>query len=58
MSRSDMAGTAHKLASLRGLTAQVMDPGSNAATEIEGLWNWLCAELHLGTPALVHKGAA
>jgi chromosome partitioning protein len=49
---------AHKLASLRGLTVQEIDPGSNAATEIEGLWNWLCAELHLGTFALVHKGAA
>jgi chromosome partitioning protein len=49
---------AHKLASLRGLTAQEIDPGSNAATEIEGLWNWLGAELHLGTFALVHKGAA
>jgi hypothetical protein len=49
---------AYKLASLRGLTAQEIDPGSNAATEIEGLWNWLCAELHLGTLALVHKGAA
>ena len=56
MSRSDMAGTAHKLARLRGLTAQEIDPGSDAATEIEGLWNWLCAELHLGTLALVHKG--
>jgi hypothetical protein len=53
-----MARTAHKLVSLRGLTAQEIYPGSNAATEIEGPWNWLCAELHLGTLALVHKGAA
>jgi hypothetical protein len=34
---------------------QEIDPGSDAATEIEGLWNWLCAELHLGTLALVHR---
>jgi chromosome partitioning protein len=49
---------AHKLANLQGLTVQEMEPSSVAAMEVEALWAWLSAQLQLGTPALVHKGAA
>jgi chromosome partitioning protein len=49
---------AHKLANLQGLTVQEMEPASFAAMEIVGLWAWLGAQLHVGMPALVHKGAA
>ena len=49
---------AHKLANLRGLTVQEMEPASVAAMEVEALWAWLCAQLQLSTNALVHKGAA
>jgi chromosome partitioning protein len=48
----------HKLASLKGLTAQEIEPKSNAAGEIENLWGWVRAELQNGTSAIVHKGAA
>jgi chromosome partitioning protein len=49
---------AHKLASLKGLTAQEIEPTSHAALEIQALWAWLSAQLQAGTGALVHKGAA
>lgn len=48
----------HKLANLRGLTAQEIEPGSTAAAEIASLWDWLSAELQLGTSAQLHAGAA
>jgi chromosome partitioning protein len=49
---------AHKLASLKGLTAQENEPASQAALEINALWSWVSAQLHIGTSALVQKGAA
>ena len=48
----------HRLANIKGLTAQEMEPESIAADEIAALWGWLGAMLQLGTSAGVHKGAA
>ena len=48
----------HRVANIKGLTAQELEPGSTAADEITNLWNWLSAALQLGTSADVHKGAA
>jgi chromosome partitioning protein len=48
----------HRAANIRGLTAQELEPASAAATQITSLWQWLSAQLHLGTTAHVHKGAA
>ncbi len=48
----------HRLANIKGLTAQEMDPESVAANEIALLWDWLSARLRLGKTATVHKGAA
>jgi chromosome partitioning protein len=47
----------HREGSLRGLTAQEIQPDSRAALEIQGLWDWICAELQLTTSAHVHKVA-
>lgn len=47
----------HRDASREGLTAQEMEPDSKASQEIQALWEWLCAELQIGTIALVHKKA-
>jgi chromosome partitioning protein len=47
----------HREGSLRGLTAQEIQPESRAAVEIQGLWDWICAELQLTTSAPVHKVA-
>lgn len=47
----------HREGSLRGLTAQELQPDSRAALEIQGLWEWICAELQLTTSAPVHKVA-
>jgi chromosome partitioning protein len=49
--------TAHKEASLLGLTASELDPNSKAAAELRTLWLWLCAELQLTDSAQVHKVA-
>ncbi len=49
---------AHRQASIKGLTAQEMEPESSAAREIQSLWNWLSATLKMGKRANVHKGAA
>jgi chromosome partitioning protein len=49
---------AHRNANPTGLTAYEAEPGSRPAAEIAALWEWLRAELQLGTSALVHKGAA
>ncbi len=46
----------HRLANIKGLTAQEMDPGSPAALEIEGLWDWFCAYVQLKIPADVQNG--
>lgn len=49
---------AHRLASVKGLTAQENEPDGVAATEIELLWDWLAAVLQVSTSATVHsKGA-
>lgn len=49
---------AHRLASIKGLTAQENEPDGVAATEIELLWDWLAAVLQVSTGATVHsKGA-
>ncbi len=47
----------HREGSLRGQTAREIQPDSKAAAEIDGLWNWICAELQLTTNAIVHKVA-
>jgi chromosome partitioning protein len=48
----------HREGSLRGLTAQEIQPDSRAAIEIGLLWEWLCSELQLTKDALVHKAAS
>ena len=48
----------HRVANIKGLTAQELEPGSIAADEITNLWSWLSAALQLGTSAEMHKGAA
>lgn len=45
----------HRDASRDGLTAQELEPDSKAAHEIQALWDWVCAELQMGTSAPVHK---
>ena len=47
----------HRDGSLRGLTAQELQPDSRAAIEIGLLWDWLNSELQLTTSATVHKVA-
>jgi len=49
---------AHRNANPSGLTAFESEPDSRAAAEIAALWAWLSSELHVGTNAHVHKGAA
>ena len=41
----------HEEANETGLTAQELEPASKAAAEINALWVWLCAQLHLSTNA-------
>jgi chromosome partitioning protein len=48
----------HRHAARQGLTAQELEPNSRAAAEVSDLWNWICAELHMGTRALVHSEVA
>lgn len=56
----------HRLANIKGLTAQELEPVGKVAREIEALWDWFSAEVQIGTDeelqdgtvALVHKGAA
>lgn len=48
----------HRIANIKGLTAQEMEPDSIAADDIAALWNWLSATLQLSNSAVVHKGAA
>ena len=45
----------HREGSLQGMTAQELQPESKAAAEINALWAWLCAELHMTTNAIVHR---
>ena len=45
----------HRDASRDGQTAQELEPDSKAAQEIQALWDWVRAELQMGTSAPVHK---
>ena len=47
----------HRDASREGATAQEMEPNSRAALEIKVLWDWICAQLQIGTGASVHRMA-
>jgi chromosome partitioning protein len=47
----------HRDGSFHGKTAQELEPAGKASREINALWNWLSAELHLSTSAPVHKRA-
>ncbi len=49
---------AHRLANIKGLTAQELEPDSVAAHEIAMLWEWFSATVQFGSSAVVHKGAA
>jgi len=49
---------AHRLANIKGLTAQEIEPDSVAAQEIAALWEWFSATVQFGSSAEVHKGAA
>ncbi len=48
----------HREAARVGRTAQEIDPASKAAAEIESLWSWLAAQVHLRNGAPVHSGRA
>lgn len=48
----------HRLANIKGLTAQELEPEGSAASEVIELWSWLCAALQLGKSAIVHKRRA
>lgn len=45
----------HRDANPKGLTAQELEPNSTAAREITALWEWLCAQLQMGTNAGVQS---
>ena len=47
----------HRLANVKGLTAQELEPDSAAAAEVRALWKWVSATLQLGERARVHKGS-
>jgi len=47
----------HREGSLRGNTAQELQPDSQAASELNALWEWISGELQLGASAHVHKVA-
>ncbi len=47
----------HRLANVKGLTAQELEPKSAAAAEVRALWKWVSATLQLGKRARVHSGA-
>lgn len=47
----------HRVSTVQGLTAQEIEPNSNAAVEIKQFWNWICATVQIGTSAPVHKKA-
>jgi chromosome partitioning protein len=48
----------HRLANIKGLTAQESEPKSAAADEIKQLWKWFSATLQMGKGASVHKKGA
>jgi chromosome partitioning protein len=45
----------HRDASREGVTAQELEPKSKAAQEIQALWEWICAQMHISTNAYVHN---
>lgn len=47
----------HRDASREGKSAQELEPNSKAANEIAVIWQWVCAELQIGTSARVHNKA-
>jgi chromosome partitioning protein len=49
---------AHRDASREGVTPQELEPDGKAALEIATLWQWVCAELHIGTNADVHNSTS
>jgi chromosome partitioning protein len=48
----------HRLANIKGLTAQEMEPKGRAAKEIKDLWKWFSATVQVGNRAVVHKKGA
>jgi chromosome partitioning protein len=48
----------HREAARVGRTAQEIDPASKAAAEIQSLWLWLAAQVHLRARAQVESGRA
>jgi len=49
---------AHRLANVKGLTAQELEPESPTAKEIRALWKWFSGIVQTGKRAKMHKGAA
>lgn len=47
----------HRDASREGMTALEIDPDGKAAAELQALWEWVCAQLHININARVHDGA-
>ena len=47
----------YRLANPQGLTVQEFDVECRAAGEVNALWNWVCAQVQIGTDARVHMGA-
>ncbi|AWV19996.1 Chromosome partitioning protein parA (plasmid) [Roseomonas mucosa] len=47
----------HRDGSFQGRTAQEIQPNSKAASELNALWDWFCAEVQLSNGATVHKVA-
>ena len=47
----------HRDASREGMTALGIAPDGKAAAELQTLWEWVCAQLHINTNARVHVGA-
>ena len=49
---------AHRDASREGVTPQESEPDGKAAAEIDVLWQWVCAELQIGTRAQVRNSTS
>jgi chromosome partitioning protein len=49
---------AHRDASREGVTPQELEPDGKAAAEIDALWQWVCAELQIGTRAQVRNSTS
>lgn len=46
---------AHRLANIKGMTAQELEPESSSASEIKALWKWFSSTVQLSKSAIVHK---